>query len=106
MTATYLLSSGNILWEILGKYGHDPEPFFSEEGVNKDMLFEQGKRISFNQVNNLWIKAESLIEDPCFGLEAADFWHPSYFCALRYAWLASTTLRKALERLERVVIQT
>jgi hypothetical protein len=106
MTATYLLSSGNILWEILGKYGHDPEPFFSEEGVNKDMLFEQGKRISFNQVNNLWIKAESLIEDPCFGLEAADFWHPSYFGALGYAWLASTTLRKALERLERVVIQT
>lgn len=101
MTATYLLSSGNILWEILGKYGHDPEPFFSEEGVNKDMLFEQGKRISFNQVNNLWIKAESLIEDPCFGLEAADFWHPSYFGALGYAWLASTTLRKALERLER-----
>ena len=106
MTATYLLTSGNILWEILGKYGHDPEPFFSEEGVNKDMLFEQGKRISFNQVNNLWIKAESLIEDPCFGLEAADFWHPSYFGALGYAWLASTTLRKALERLERVVIQT
>ena len=101
MTATYLLSSANILWEILSKYGHDPEPFFSEEGVNKGMLFEQGKRISFNQVNNLWIKAESLIEDPCFGLEAADFWHPSYFGALGYAWLASTTLRNALERLER-----
>lgn len=101
MTATYLLSSANILWEILSKYGHDPDPFFSEEGVSKGMLFEQGKRISFNKVNKLWIKAESLIEDPCFGLEAADFWHPSYFGALGYAWLASTTLRKALERLER-----
>lgn len=101
MTPTYLLSSENILWEILSKYGHDPEPFFFEEGVNKDMLFEQGKRISFNQVNNLWTKAESLIEDPCFGLEAANFWHPSYFGALGYAWLASITLRNALERLER-----
>ena len=103
MTGTYLLSSGNILWEILSKYGHDPEPFFFEEGVNKDMLFEQGKRISFRQVNNLWIKAESLIEDPCFGLEAAGFWHPSYFGALGYAWLASTSLRKALERLARYI---
>ena len=103
MTGTYLLSSGNILWEILSKYGHDPEPFFFEEGVNKDMLFEQGKRISFRQVNNLWIKAESLIEDPCFGLEAVGFWHPSYFGALGYAWLASTSLRKALERLARYI---
>jgi AraC-like DNA-binding protein len=101
MIGTYLLSSENILWEILNKYGHDPEPFFFEEGVNKDMLIEHGKRISFNQVNNLWIKAASLIEDPCFGLEAAGFWHPSYFGALGYAWLASTTLRKALERLAR-----
>ena len=68
MTATYLLSPANLLWEILNKYGYDPELFFFEEGVNKDMLFEEGKRISFNQINNLWINAASLIEDPCFGL--------------------------------------
>ena len=41
MTATYLLISGNLLWEILSKYGHDPETFFIEEGVNKDMLYEE-----------------------------------------------------------------
>jgi hypothetical protein len=30
-------------------------------------------------------------------------WHPSYFGALGYAWLASTTLRKALQRLDRYI---
>jgi len=103
MTATYLLTSGNLLWKILTKYGHDPEPVFFEEGVNKAMLYEEGTRISLNHINLLWVKAARLIDDPCFGLEAADFWHPSYFGALGYAWLASTTLRKALERLERYI---
>ncbi len=101
MTATYLLTSENLLWEILKEYGHDPEPIFFEEGVIKDMLFEEGKRISFDKINNLWLRATSLIEDPCFGLEAAGLWHPSFFGALGYAWLASATLRKALLRLER-----
>jgi hypothetical protein len=103
MTTTYLLTSGNLLWKILYKYGHDPEPIFFEEGVRKEMLFEEEKRISLDHINKLWIKAAGLIEDPCFGLEAAGFWHPSYFGALGYAWLASTTLRKALERLDRYI---
>ncbi len=95
--------SGNLLWKILDKYGHDPEPVFFEEGVRKEMLFEEEKRISLHHINRLWIKAARLIEDPCFGLEASGFWHPSYFGALGYAWLASTTLRKALERLDRYI---
>jgi hypothetical protein len=45
----------------------------------------------------------ALIEDPTFGLEAAGIWHPSYFGALGYAWLASITLRKALGRLDRYI---
>jgi hypothetical protein len=103
MAASYLLSSGNLLWKILDEYGHDPEPIFFEEGVRKEMLFEEEKRISLHHINELWIKAAGLIEDPCFGLKAADFCHPSYFGTLGYAWLASATLRQALERLERYV---
>jgi AraC-like DNA-binding protein len=37
------------------------------------------------------------------GLRAARFWHPSYFNALGYAWLASSTLREALSRFERYI---
>lgn len=103
MTATYLVTSGNLLWKILEKYGHDPASIFIEEGLNKEMLVEEGKRIPFNKINRLLIKAADLIEDPCFGLEAAGFWHPSFFGALGYAWLASATLRQALERLERYI---
>jgi AraC-like DNA-binding protein len=44
-----------------------------------------------------------LIKDPCLGLRAAEFWHPSHFNALGYAWLASSTLRDALSRLDRYI---
>jgi len=103
MTATNLVTSGNLLWKILEKYGHDPAPIFIEEGLNKEMLVEEGKLIPFNKMDRLLIKATALIEDPCFGLEAAGLWHPSFFGALGYAWLASATLRQALERLARYI---
>ncbi len=103
MTATYLLTPGNLLWEILEKYGHDAEAVFVEHGVEKEMLHEEGRRISFDTINALWLRSAELITDPCFGLEAAGLWHPSYFGTLGYAWLASVTLRRALTRLERYI---
>jgi AraC-like DNA-binding protein len=45
--------------------------------------------------------AASRIPDPAFALRAARCWHPSDLGALGYAWLASSTLRTALQRLER-----
>jgi len=51
--------------------------------------------------DNLWLQAARLIDDPCFGLRAGELWHPSYLGALGYAWLASGTLREALQRLVR-----
>ena len=42
-----------------------------------------------------------MIEDPCFGLRSAEFWHPSNTNALGYASLASSTLREAITRASR-----
>ena len=101
MSATYLLSPLVSLWKIFLAYGHDPEPIFSREGVDYDMILRPGTRIPFRAIDNLWTKATDLIEDPCFGLRAAEFWHPSSFNTLGYACLASSTLREALTRLYR-----
>jgi AraC-like DNA-binding protein len=101
MPDTYLLSPLISLWKILIAYGHDPRPIFSQEGVDYDMISKPGRRISFRTIDNLWAKATDLIEDPCFGLRSAEFWHPSNFNALGYAFLASSTLREALIRLSR-----
>jgi len=67
------------------------------------MLFEEGRRVSFNKINALWVRAADIIRGPCFGLEAGALWHPSFFGALGYAWLASVTLRRALMRLKRYI---
>ena len=41
------------------------------------------------------------IPDPCFGLKAAQAWHPSDLSALGYAALASKTLKETIERINR-----
>jgi len=101
MSATYLLSPLVSLWKIFEAYGHDPVAIFSKEGIDYDMILRPGTRISFRSIDNLWSKATDLIEDQCFGLRAAEFWHPSNFNALGYACLSSATLREALNRLFR-----
>lgn len=42
-----------------------------------------------------------MIGDPYLGLKAAKLWHPSTAGSLGYAWLASSSLRAAFERLVR-----
>ena len=103
MSATYLLSPKNILWKILEAYGHDPEPIFQRAGIDREMLMQPGTRISDRKAHDLWEMATELIDDPCFGLRAAEYCHPSYYNALGYAWLASVTMREALTRLDRYV---
>ena len=103
MTATYLLSPKEILWKIVATYGHDPQSVFARVGLTHDMLLDQGARISHKTVDRLWAAATQVVNDPCFGLRAVEFWHPSHFNALGYAWLASCTLRQALNRLNRYV---
>jgi AraC-like DNA-binding protein len=85
----------------LEQYGHDPEPVFEAIGLDPAFMRDPDARYPFLKIEELWNRADELIEDPCFGLRAAEFWHPSQFGALGYAWLASTSLRTALRRLVR-----
>ena len=89
------------VWNILESYGIDPELLFREMGMNPGLMKRPGGRYRLDSIDNLWRKASKIIDDPCFGLKAAEFWHPSNFGALGYAMLASNTLRTALERVYR-----
>jgi hypothetical protein len=86
---------------IQESYGIDPEPLFRAMALNPELMQKPGGRYRLDNLDNLWRKASELIDDPCFGLKAADLWHPSNFSALGYAMLASDTLRIALERFDR-----
>ncbi|MGD9077874.1 MAG: AraC family transcriptional regulator [Desulfobacterales bacterium] len=101
MAVTHLLSPADILWNILEDYGHDAEPIFAEEGIDREMILKPGMRINHAKADSLWSKVNELIDDPCFGLRGVKFWHPSHFNALGHAWLASGTLREALDRAAR-----
>jgi AraC-like DNA-binding protein len=103
VTPTNLLAPKEILWKIIESYGHDPAAVFARVGLTHDMLLKQGARVPYKTVRRLWDEATLLIKDPCLGLRAAKFWHPSHFNALGYAWLASSTLREALSRLDRYI---
>ena len=52
-------------------------------------------------MRKLWELAIEETEDPCFVLTAARQWHPGNYHALGYAWLASRSLREAMQRLIR-----
>jgi hypothetical protein len=101
MSATHLLSPVDILWKTLEDYGYDAESLFLQEGITHEMISKPGARISHAKAESIWKKVSGIIEDPCFGLRASNFWHPSHFNALGYAWLTSSTLREALRRASR-----
>ncbi len=101
MSISFLLTPLDILWKIMTLYGYDPEPVFKSVGISSRSIKTPGERISLEVIDRIWDEAASLIDDPCFGLEAPPFWHPSHLNALGYGWLASRTLREAMNRLER-----
>jgi AraC-like DNA-binding protein len=89
------------LWKQLEGYGIDPEPLFREEGINPDILFDAGARVPAERYQKLDQRAATLSADPYFGLRGAEYFRPAHLGALGFAWLASSSLRTAFQRLSR-----
>ena len=87
------------IWKQLEGYGIDPEPLFREEGVDPEAMFDQGARVSMEKYQRLDMRAAELSGDPSFGLRSADYARPAHLGALGFAWLASSSLRTAFQRL-------
>ena len=79
----------------------DPDAFCRELQIDPEVMNNPDKRVPYRTMDLLRAKAVEMSGDPCFGLKIGCGWHPSYHGALGYAWLASATLRNALERLSR-----
>jgi AraC-like DNA-binding protein len=101
MHYSHLATATNMLWKLIEANGHDPEALYREAGINPDSLNKPGARVPYASVNRIWAKASEIIHDPCFGVKGYKYWHPSYIHALGYAWLASHSLREALNRFVR-----
>ncbi len=101
MHSSLLASSTQVVWKALEIYGIDAASLFRRAGLNPDEAANPQARYPYSAVRRLWELSIEESGDPCFVLIAARQSHPSNFHALGYAWLASRTLKEALERLIR-----
>lgn len=89
------------LWRTLESYGVDPR-----HAIDRS-LFRPGRddsisnRISFKDYDDVVMRSIEMAGDPAIGIRSARFIHPSHLGALGYAWMASSSLRMALQCLDR-----
>lgn len=100
---TALATAIQPLWPLLEGLGEDPGPIFSSAGIEPDTLKRPNARLPVEACNAVWLRASSRVADPCFGVRYGDYWQPSMFGPLGYAWLTSATLRKAIDRFARYI---
>jgi AraC-like DNA-binding protein len=98
---TIFAPSLGALWKQLEGYGISPGPVFREQGVDPEIMFDAGARISLEQFQRLDLRAAELSGDESFGLRGAQYFRPAHLGPLGFAWLASSTLRTAFQRLSR-----
>jgi AraC-like DNA-binding protein len=101
MYSSLLASSTLVVWKALETYDIDAASLFKKAGLEPEDATNPQARYPYAAVRRLWELSIEESGDPCFVLIAARQWHPSNFHALGYAWLASRSLKEALERLIR-----
>lgn len=102
-TQTTIASAAGLLWKVIESYDLDPEPFFRKARIDPKLIDDPHARFSLSSVDNIYHQLYMVVDDPCMGLKVARLWHPSHLASLGYAWLASSTLYTALNRLSRYV---
>ena len=70
-------------------------------GITRDQLADPDQRVPLAASSRLWAAAVEATGDPAFGLEVSRHVLPTTFHALGQAFLASATLRDALDRTAR-----
>jgi AraC-like DNA-binding protein len=102
-TQTILASAAGLLWKVIESYGLDPEPYFRNAHIDPKLINDPRARFSLATIDKIYSDLFEAVNDPCMGLKLGSLWHPSHMASLGYAWLASSTLYTALNRLSRYV---
>ena len=101
MPGTAIATALRILWRMLERRDIDPTALFREAGLDPESLSNSRARYPGKEARHAWTRTSEMLGDPGFGLTSAEVWQPTDFHALGFAFLASTTLRNALNRLVR-----
>lgn len=101
MPSTFFAPALNLTIELAKDYDLDVNAILLEVGIDPAIIAEHDARIPAAQAFDFFQKTADLISKPNFALEAGKYWHPTQMGALGYAWMTSSTLRSAFERLVR-----
>jgi AraC-like DNA-binding protein len=97
---TTLSSVARLIGESLEEdYGVDPRPIFRELRIDTRKFLKPGARTPYRKMEALWHRAAAATSDPEFGFTVGKRATPNDFFVFGHAWLASATLRGALQRL-------
>ena len=91
------------LWRQIEDYGIDAEAVFKKHGVLKSTLYDANARVSDLVIDRITLEAAERSGDTFFGAKEAKYFLPTHIGPLGFAWLASTSLQSAVERLQRFV---
>ncbi len=98
---TTLATCAQILDHLMRRFGIEPEPVFARHGIELAALTDPSARLPADATDAVVRDVATRCGDPAFGLQAAHCWHPTHLGALGHAWLASSSLKRGLERLHR-----
>jgi len=90
-----------FLWKSADAFGLDAEALMREAGIDPNLRRDINARISEQQFDHLAWLARQQSHDDAFIFHLIESMHPSYLGALGYAWMTSSSLRKAFERAQR-----
>jgi AraC-like DNA-binding protein len=106
MVPSTLSSWALLIARALTARGLDADELFRRAGMHPEHTRDPNARYPLISMQRLWKLATESSQDPCFGLDVAQLWHPTTFHAIGYTALASSSLREALScvvRYNRVV---
>lgn len=98
---TTLGSVAALIAQTLQSYNCDPAPLFRTAGIDLGQAANDGTRYPLVRMQQLWRLSVESTGDPCFGFVAGKQLQPAALHGLGFSWLASDTLRDALNRLIR-----
>lgn len=96
-----LSSIAHLVSRTLLAYQIDSNTIFDKAGIDLSKLHNAEDRIPSFAMQKVWHMAVTASGDPCFGITLAENIQPSALHGLGFSWIASDTLKNALERLAR-----
>lgn len=98
MKPTAISSWVLLIAKALEDSGQCSRTIFERAGLDYSLLSDPNARYPVELTTRLWKISAEVTGNPCFGIKAASFWHPTTIHALGYSWMASESLYDALTR--------